>query len=94
MKLLLLTSLPALVLCGGVPPPEGPQGPSGVAEKYDLLTGSFPDGRLGAFNTVEREPGATNEEVQWYVGDNAVQGGISIAVFGAKIRPNVGLKPD
>jgi len=67
---LLLSLLPALAL--GAVPPEGPQGPPGVVEKYNLLD-NFENGRLGAFDTVNWEPGNVNNEVQYYRDEQAVQ---------------------
>jgi len=67
---LLLALLPALAL--GSVPPEGPQGPPGVVEKYNLLD-NFENGRLGAFDTVNWEPGNVNNEVQYYRDEQAVQ---------------------
>ena len=55
-------------------PPEGPQGPPGVTERYNLLD-NFENGRLGAFDTVNWEPGNVNNEVQYYRDEQAVQGG-------------------
>ena len=53
-------------------PPPGPHGPVGLIEKYDLLKPTN-GGRLGAFNTVDWDPGFVNEEVQYYKSENAVQ---------------------
>ena len=60
-----------------VVPPEEPQGPSGTVEKYNLLD-NFENGRLGAFDTVNWEPGYVNNEVQYYRDEQAVQGGSSL----------------
>ena len=51
---------------------SGPQGPPGTILKYDLLE-SYPGGRLGAFKTVDWNPGHVNNEVQYYKPENAVQ---------------------
>ena len=51
---------------------SGPQGPPGTILKYDLLE-SHPGGRLGAFKTVDWNPGHVNNEVQYYKPENAVQ---------------------
>jgi len=67
---LLLGLLPAFVL--GAVPPEGPQGPPGVTERYNLLDNIY-GGRLGAFATVNWEPGHVNNEVQYYRDEQAVQ---------------------
>ena len=69
MKKLLLAFLP--VVFAATPPPE-PQGPPGTIFKYDLLK-SFNGGRLGAFNTVDWNPGFVNNEVQYYKPENAQQ---------------------
>ena len=69
MKKLILAFLP--VAFAATPPPE-PQGPPGAIFKYDLLQ-SFNGGRLGAFNTVDWNPGFVNNEVQYYKPENAQQ---------------------
>ena len=53
--------------------PQGPvAGPPGAKFKFDLLKNQY-GGQIGAFNTVYWQPGHVNNEVQWYVPENAVQ---------------------
>ena len=67
MRLLLLL-LPVILAA-----PQGPKnGPPGAKLVFDLLQNNY-GGQIGAFNTVYWQPGHVNNEVQWYVPENAYQ---------------------
>ena len=64
--------LPVFCLGSNSEPPIEPQGPSGAIFKYDLLE-TYPGGSIGAFKTVDWDPGHVNNEIQYYKPENAVQ---------------------